>query len=70
MAAPFASRDFHLVPTGGVNENNYLEYLAAGRVVACGMSYMVERKLLQQKDYSSMGSRMDRIVAGLKDMKK
>ena len=36
VAAPFRTKDFHLVPTGGVNQDNFLEYLKQDRVISVG----------------------------------
>jgi 2-dehydro-3-deoxyphosphogluconate aldolase/(4S)-4-hydroxy-2-oxoglutarate aldolase len=59
ITAPFASMELHLMPTGGIDENNYREYLRANRVVACGMSYMVDRKLLQTENTQPSKKRID-----------
>lgn len=68
VAAPFASREFHLVPTGGVNESNYRDYLAAPPVAACGMSWIVDRKLLAEGNYDELARRMKMIRAGLDEV--
>jgi 2-dehydro-3-deoxyphosphogluconate aldolase/(4S)-4-hydroxy-2-oxoglutarate aldolase len=67
ITAPFASMELHLMPTGGIDENNYREYLKANRVVACGMSYMVDRKLLRNRDYAAIEKRIDAVRAGLRE---
>ncbi len=65
VSAPFASRRFHLVPTGGVNENNYLDYLKLDRVISVGMSYLVDPGLVAAGDYDALGERMKRIKTAL-----
>ncbi len=65
ITPPFRSMDFHLMPTGGVNEKNYLEYLAADRVISCGMTYPVESALLDKGDFTSVRERVRRIVSGI-----
>ena len=65
IIAPFRMREFHLMPTGGVNEKNYLSYLGVERVASCGMTYMVDSKLIDKKDFSTIGARMKQIVEGL-----
>ncbi|HVN49607.1 MAG TPA: bifunctional 4-hydroxy-2-oxoglutarate aldolase/2-dehydro-3-deoxy-phosphogluconate aldolase [Bacteroidota bacterium] len=39
LAGPF--RALHFIPTGGINENNFMSYLSYSRVLACGGSWMV-----------------------------
>ena len=39
MAAPYTTMKF--MPTGGINENNMLDYLAFDRILCCGGSWMV-----------------------------
>ena len=39
MAAPYGQLTF--MPTGGINENNLLDYLKFNKIVACGGSFMV-----------------------------
>lgn len=66
VSAPFASRAFHLVPTGGVNEDNYLDYLKLDRVISVGMSHLVDPGLVAAGDFAALGERMKRIMAALK----
>jgi 2-dehydro-3-deoxyphosphogluconate aldolase/(4S)-4-hydroxy-2-oxoglutarate aldolase len=65
IAAPFKTRDFYMVPTGGVNKENYIEYLKQDRVIAVGMSYIVESALMQKGDFTGLGERMKNIMSGL-----
>lgn len=65
IIAPFKMKEFHLVPTGGVNEKNYLSYLGVDRVVSCGMTYIVDGKLIEKKDFTAISARMKQIVEGL-----
>ena len=48
MAAPFKLFDFGLMPTGGIDNRNFKDYLAAEKVISCGMSYPVNDKLIKQ----------------------
>jgi 2-dehydro-3-deoxyphosphogluconate aldolase / (4S)-4-hydroxy-2-oxoglutarate aldolase len=66
ITAPFKSFEYHLVPTGGVNDGNYLQYLDAERVIACGMTYPVEASLLEKGNFAAVRERVGRIVAGLR----
>ena len=65
VTAPFATRDFRLVPTGGVNQDNYLDYLKQDRVVSVGMSYLVEPALVARGDFAALEERMRRVGSDL-----
>lgn len=54
MAAPYG--DMKFMPTGGINENNMLDYLAFGKILCCGGSWMVPGDAVAAKDW-------DRITA-------
>lgn len=49
MSAPYGSMKF--MPTGGINENNMLDYLANPKVVCCGGSWMVPGDAVAAKDW-------------------
>lgn len=49
IAAPYASLEF--VPTGGINADNVGAYLAFGRVVACGGSWMAPAERIAAGDF-------------------
>ena len=65
LAAPFKMRELYLVPTGGVNDKNYREYLKADRVIACGMTYLVESALMDKGDFETIRGRIQTVAAGL-----
>ncbi len=54
MAAPYGSMRF--MPTGGINENNMLDYLAFDKILCCGGSWMVPGDAVKNKEW-------DRITA-------
>ena len=54
MAAPYG--DMRFMPTGGVNEQNMLDYLAFDKIMCCGGSWMVPGDAVKAKDW-------DRITA-------
>ena len=54
MAAPYG--DMRFMPTGGVNENNMLDYLSFPKIMCCGGSWMVPGDAVEAKDW-------DRITA-------
>jgi 2-dehydro-3-deoxyphosphogluconate aldolase/(4S)-4-hydroxy-2-oxoglutarate aldolase len=61
MLAPFKKRNFYIFPTGGIHENNIMDFLKLPEVIACGASYIVDNKLLESDDYGELESRMKRI---------
>lgn len=52
LSAPFAAIKF--MPTGGIDENNLLEYLSFDKVVACGGSWMVKEDLIKEDNYAEI----------------
>ena len=52
MAAPYGQLTF--MPTGGINENNLLDYLKFNKIVACGGSFMVNEELIKAKDWAAI----------------
>ena len=52
MAAPYGQLTF--MPTGGINENNLLDYLKFGKIVACGGSFMVNEDLIKNKKWDEI----------------
>ena len=49
MAAPYVNMKF--MPTGGINAKNINEYLAFPKIIACGGSWMVPAKLVDEKKF-------------------
>jgi len=58
ITAPFRMMEFDLIPTGGIDDKNYMEYLECEKVLACGLTYPVAEKLLKKKDYASIEKRI------------
>lgn len=52
LAAPYVNVNF--MPTGGINLNNINEYLAYDRIVACGGTWMIDKKLMETKDFAGI----------------
>ena len=52
IASPYS--DIKFVPTGGICQNNLSEYLAYERVFACGGSWMVSKKLINENRFSEI----------------
>lgn len=50
LCGPYNNMMF--MPTGGINENNLLDYLAFDKVLCCGGSWMVPRDAVEKKDWA------------------
>jgi 2-dehydro-3-deoxyphosphogluconate aldolase/(4S)-4-hydroxy-2-oxoglutarate aldolase len=64
LSGPFPQVRF--VPTGGINEKNLASYLAHPKVLACGGSWMVEKKLLNEGKWDEVRLRVAAAVALVK----
>lgn len=53
LLAPYTQ--LKLMPTGGISTHNINEYLAIPRVIACGGSWMVDKKLIAEKQWEEIG---------------
>lgn len=53
LLAPYAQ--VTLMPTGGISTHNIHEYLAIPRVIACGGSWMVDKKLVAEQRWEDIG---------------
>ncbi len=70
ITAPFRTMDFHLIPTGGINENNLLEYLQQDKVIACGATYIVDSKLIEKGDFIELKNRIKQIKTMISNFNK
>lgn len=52
IAAPY--RGVKFIPTGGINEGNLADYLRLPAVFACGGSWLVKRKLIEEGRYDQI----------------
>ncbi len=52
MAAPYGNVKF--MPTGGISEKNINDYLAFGKIIACGGSWMVSSELVEDKEFDKI----------------
>lgn len=59
LLAPY--KDIVIMPTGGINQNNVNDYLAVERIIACGLSWMVDPKLIKEGDWATIESRIKEI---------
>ncbi|MGL0820178.1 bifunctional 4-hydroxy-2-oxoglutarate aldolase/2-dehydro-3-deoxy-phosphogluconate aldolase [Vibrio vulnificus] len=52
LLAPYT--DIELMPTGGINPANIKDYLAIPRVLACGGTWMVDKKLIEARNWEEL----------------
>ncbi|AUV89282.1 bifunctional 4-hydroxy-2-oxoglutarate aldolase/2-dehydro-3-deoxy-phosphogluconate aldolase [Vibrio campbellii] len=52
LLAPYT--DIELMPTGGINPANIKDYLAIPRVLACGGTWMVDKKLIEAANWEEL----------------
>lgn len=54
LAGPYHEMKF--IPTGGINSSNIISYLALDSVLACGGSWMVDRKLVNDGQFDQIAN--------------
>jgi 2-dehydro-3-deoxyphosphogluconate aldolase/(4S)-4-hydroxy-2-oxoglutarate aldolase len=54
LAGPYAHTGVKFIPLGGITAANARDYLALPIVAAVGGSWMVDRKLIAEKNWSSI----------------
>lgn len=64
LLGPYAM--LQIMPTGGIGLNNIQDYLAIPNVVACGGSWFVEKKLIQEKNWAEIGRLVREAVEAVK----
>ncbi|EEW10266.1 bifunctional 4-hydroxy-2-oxoglutarate aldolase/2-dehydro-3-deoxy-phosphogluconate aldolase [Vibrio mimicus] len=52
LLAPYT--DIELMPTGGISPTNIKDYLAIPRVLACGGTWMVDKKLIEAGNWEEL----------------
>lgn len=52
LSAPF--RDIQFLPTGGINKDNILEFLALESVIACGGTWLVKKSFLENSEFEKI----------------
>ncbi|MET2970038.1 bifunctional 4-hydroxy-2-oxoglutarate aldolase/2-dehydro-3-deoxy-phosphogluconate aldolase [Vibrio harveyi] len=52
LLAPYT--DIELMPTGGINPANIKDYLAIPRLLACGGTWMVDKKLIEAGNWEEL----------------
>ncbi|WP_394126652.1 bifunctional 4-hydroxy-2-oxoglutarate aldolase/2-dehydro-3-deoxy-phosphogluconate aldolase [Vibrio hepatarius] len=61
LLAPYT--DVSLMPTGGINPANIKDYLAVPRVLACGGTWMVDKKLIEAGQWDELAKLTREAVA-------
>jgi len=54
LSTVYGHRGIQFMPTGGINENNFKEYLGAKNVIAIGGSWMVASALIKAKEWGKI----------------
>ncbi len=52
LSAPYNTLKF--MPTGGINAENLNKYLANPKIVACGGTWMIDKKAIENKDFAKI----------------
>ncbi|HCG9123656.1 TPA: bifunctional 4-hydroxy-2-oxoglutarate aldolase/2-dehydro-3-deoxy-phosphogluconate aldolase [Vibrio parahaemolyticus] len=65
LLAPYT--DIELMPTGGINPANIKDYLAIPRVLACGGTWMVDKKLIEEGNWEELARLTREAVALVND---
>ncbi len=60
MSAPYSMMKF--MPTGGINENNIMDYLNFDKVVACGGTFMIDKNDLANGEYDKIQAKTKEVV--------
>jgi 2-dehydro-3-deoxyphosphogluconate aldolase/(4S)-4-hydroxy-2-oxoglutarate aldolase len=58
MAAPYASLGVKFCPTGGVSQNNMLDYLSMPEVFAIGGSWLATKAQIHEGDWTTIASQV------------
>ena len=61
MSAPYTKMKF--MPTGGINAKNLTSYLDFKKIIACGGSWMVNKDMIEAKDWDGIASLTREAVA-------
>lgn len=52
LAAPYTTMKF--MPTGGVSPKNMKDYLSNPKIIACGGTWMIDKKAMQEKNFAKI----------------
>lgn len=65
LSAPYSSVRF--MPTGGIGEDNFQDYLSFGKVVCCGGSWLASEKLVKARKWEEITALCQRAVNKMLD---
>lgn len=66
LSAPFY--DVKFLPTGGINEKNFLEYVEAEEILAVGGSFILSEQMIRE-DVASANKHLQQLMQSLKSVK-
>ena len=66
MSAPYTGMKF--MPTGGINAGNIGKYLEFKKIIACGGSWMVDKKLIAEGKFDEIERLCKEAVEAIKDI--
>lgn len=66
MSGPYPQIKF--IPSGGINENNMLEYLKLGNVLAIGGTWFVKSDLISSANFTKITSLAKQAVENIQDL--
>ncbi len=66
LNAPF--KDIKFCPTGGINEENFLEFLELENVLCVGGSWVADKELIRKKDFSQIREIAKRSILKIKQI--
>lgn len=67
LAGPYKNVKF--IPTGGIDEKNFKDYLALDNVVAVGGSFMIAKKAMAAGNFDAVKAELDRVIDVMLGMK-
>lgn len=66
LSGPFY--DVKFLPTGGINEKNFLEYVEAEEIIAVGGSFILSEEMIRA-DVASANEHLQQLMQSLKSVK-
>lgn len=67
MEGPY--RNVKFIPTGGIDEKNFRDYLALGNVIAVGGSFMIAKKAMAAGNFEAVKAELDRVIDVMLNLK-
>ncbi|MDO4198717.1 MAG: bifunctional 4-hydroxy-2-oxoglutarate aldolase/2-dehydro-3-deoxy-phosphogluconate aldolase [Erysipelotrichaceae bacterium] len=67
LAAPYGAVRF--MPTGGVNAKNLMDYLSNPKIIACGGTWMIDKKAIKEGNFDKIEALTKEAVEAMLDIK-